>query len=647
MRSVSKKAGAVGGTARFGRVPASGRFILDRALANSLAQLGGMLIGIERESGGATRIQLIFDADVQQSVGATVPMRDFEEFLEASLLPEEAERWRESLDLSALQLEPYFLEFSMPHPAGGMRTYRHSATPTRAADGAISWIGLAIETARSNADPADGKRHDQRLKESAALLKARHREFRMVEEIAKIGHWIWSSDLKHGTNLRSRCSAGAAAIFGVPPSELELSDRDYIARFLHPDDRERIEELLASEGEDSAGRRSREYRIRRPDGTVRWIHEVEEALSWCEGRLTEAVSILQDITDRKQAELALREREERLHAALDVSRTSTYRWNLRTNAIEEDDSIHRLIGVRSGAIRNLDDYFTHVHPADRARLAAAAERSAREGMDLAVDYRVIRPDGGVLWMSERGRIFFDDHGRPLYMTGAITDITERKMFEEHQRLLLAELSHRVKNTLAVVHSIALQTLRRSGSLEAFGDSFRGRISALSRAHSLLTRSQWKSAGLEELIRQTLAPYGASGSPQIEIAGPQVALRPKPALALALVLHELATNAVKYGSLSAAAGRLCVRWTAEKGSPLRIDWRESGGPAVSEPCSRGFGRTLIEQAVAHELDGAVQFEFLQAGLICRIHAPLTSELAAPQAPEKADGLSEIFVDDREG
>jgi PAS domain S-box-containing protein len=606
-----------------------------------------MLIGLERESGGATRIQLISDADSQRNAEATLAMRDFEEFLAASLSPEEAQRWREALDRSALQMEPYFLVFSMAHSAGGMRAYRHSAAPRRSADGTISWIGLAVETGSITAVPAGQERHGQRLKHSAALLKARHREFRMVEEIVKIGHWIWSYDLQRGRSLRSRCSAGAAAIFGVAARELELCDEDFIARFLHPEDRERIEQLLVAASPASAGRRSREYRIRRPDGTVRWIHEVEEALTWSEGRLTQAVSIIQDITERKKAELALREREERLHAALDVSRTSTYRWNLRTNAIEEDDSIDRLIGVQSGAIRNLDDYFTHVHPADRARLAAAAERSAREGTDLAVDYRVIRPDGAVLWMSERGRIFFDDHGRPLYMTGAIADITERKTFEEHQRLLLAELSHRVKNTLAVVHSIALQTLRRSSSLEAFGESFRGRISALSRAHSLLTRSQWRSAGLEELIRQTLAPYGASGSPQIEIAGPQVALRPKPALALALVLHELATNAVKYGSLSAAVGRLCVRWTADKGSPLAIEWAESGGPAVSEPCTRGFGRTLIEQAIAHELDGSVQFHFLQTGLICRIHAPLTAELAAPQEPERAEALSGIFVEDREG
>jgi PAS domain S-box-containing protein len=577
---------------------------------------------LSRDGAGATRIHLARDAG-----GDADPTIDFDAFLNAAVPSDDAQRWREALDRSAATLEPFSLEARILDGAGAARRHRVAASPVRLADGSIAWTGVAVDLGAPRPQASDRGRTGDRLRQAVASLKMRDREFTMVEEIAKLGHW--ASSYGSSGAVRFRCSPGAAAIFGVTPAALEIPLADYVARFVHPEDAGRVQAGTAGLGEGATGRRSREYRIRRADGAIRWIHEVEEALARGEDGRVETAGIIQDITERKETEMALREREERLHAALDVSRTSTYRWNLRTNTIEEDESIHGLIGVGSGAIRNLDDYFTHVHPADRDALAAAADRSAREGTDLAVDYRVLQPDGTVLWVSERGRIFFDDHGRPLYMTGAITDITERKMFEEHQRLLLAELSHRVKNTLAVVHSIALQTLRRSSSLESFAEAFKGRISALSRVHSLLTRSQWRSAGLEELVRQTLAPYGGGGASSLEIAGPKIAVRPKPALALALVLHELATNAAKYGSLSTSSGRLSVLWD-ETALGLLIRWREEGGPTVEEPAERGFGRTLIERAVAHELDGSVRFEYRGPGLLCEIRVPLTSELSAEEA-----------------
>jgi PAS domain S-box-containing protein len=591
--------------------------------------LDGILVCVTRSPEGVIHIRL--GAERQQPIAGELPDPScaLHEFMPDSILPEDTVRWRDALERSATRLEPYSIDLRIREPGAEPRWLRHAATPAQLADGSIAWAGVALDIT----DAARLKEAEERLAEAEAQLRARDRELQLVQEFAKLGHWTWSHDPSGRRSAgRSRYSPGAAAIFGVPPSALDVPDEDYLARFVHPDDREGWRTASADPGDLVNGRCDREYRILRADGEIRWVHEVEEVLSRRAGQVMESAGIIQDITERKQAELALREREERLHAALAVSRTSTYRWNLRTNAIDEDDSIDRLIGVESGAIRNLDDYFEHVHPADRAALAAAAERSAREGTDLAVDYRIIRPDGAVLWISERGRIFFDDHGKPLYMTGAIADITERKMFEEHQRLLLAELSHWVKNTLAVVHSIALQTLRRSNSLDAFAESFRGRISALSRAHSLLTRSQWRSAGLEELVRHTLAPYGAVGSASIRIAGPRLGLRPKPALALALVLHELATNAVKYGSLSSPAGRLGVEWHAGEGSVLVIAWRETGGPAVNEPSTRGFGRTLIERAVAHELDGTVRFDYQDAGLFCEIRVPLTAELSVEEPQE---------------
>ena len=357
-------------------------------------------------------------------------------------------------------------------------------------------------------------------------------------------------------------------------------------------------------------------------------HKVEER----NRELTELNLLMQTLSAREEelrrAYVALREREERLNAALLASRTSTYRWNLITNAIEEDESVERLMGVDGAQIRNLDDYYKYVHPDDRAALERAAEDCAREGNDLAIDYRLIRPDGDICWVAERGKVFFDDSGNPEYMTGAIVDITERKKFEEHQRLLVAELSHRVKNTLAVVQSIALQTLRRSQSLEAFRETFIGRVSALSKAHSLLTRSKWQGADLRDLMVQILAPYRQSGTVKVITAGDPVQLRPKPAIVLALVFHELATNAVKYGSLSVGLGCLRVSWEpcTENGlQKLRISWIETGGPEILSRSKPGFGSALIERSIERDLDGTVCMSYRREGLACEIELPLTAEL----------------------
>jgi PAS domain S-box-containing protein len=370
-------------------------------------------------------------------------------------------------------------------------------------------------------------------------------------------------------------------------------------------------------------------------------HKVEQRTRQLQqmNELMRKLSIRED--ELRRANLNLQEREERLNAALLASHTSTYRWNLRTNSLEEDESTERLMGVQPADIRNLDDYYKYVHPDDRQALEDAAEKCAREGSDLSIDYRIIRPDGSICWVAERGKVFFDDEGKPVYMTGAIVDITERKRFEEHQRLLLAELSHRVKNTLAVVLSIALQTLRRSPSLDAFGETYRGRVSALSRAHSLLTRADWRGVGLKDLVYQTIAPYRPLGNPDISVCGSAVQLRPKPSLALALVLHELATNAVKYGSLSSPFGRLKVEWrteAGEEGDILRLFWHESGGNAIKPPRKRGFGSALIEQVVSHEMDGRVQLRYQPTGLQCEIAIPMTEEIAVGGMEDRTVALA---------
>jgi two-component sensor histidine kinase len=208
---------------------------------------------------------------------------------------------------------------------------------------------------------------------------------------------------------------------------------------------------------------------------------------------------------------------------------------------------------------------------------------------------------------------------------------ERRVAERtaELELLVKELNHRVKNTLAVVQSIALQTGRTHLSQERFQEALGSRLQALARAHDVLTREAWEGASLAELLRQTLAPHDEAAASRVVASGPSVRLSPNAAVTLNMAFHELATNAAKYGALSNGSGRLSVTWRAEPvedPSALELDWVERDGPAVAPPSRRGFGVRLVEQGLAHELDCAVRLAFPREGVECRIRMPLSSKVA---------------------
>jgi len=206
----------------------------------------------------------------------------------------------------------------------------------------------------------------------------------------------------------------------------------------------------------------------------------------------------------------------------------------------------------------------------------------------------------------------------------------REKVEAHQKLLLDELNHRVKNTLATVQSIAAQTLRLAPELPTFKRAFEARLIALSEAHNLLARGNWRGVDLQDLVHRELAPHGAEQNELIKVSGHSVWLAPKPAVAIGMALHELATNAARHGSLSAPGGRLEVSWTvtfADSERRLKLLWQESGGPPVIEPARRGFGSTLIERGLKHDLRGEAKLYFEPAGLRCVIDVALPAELVA--------------------
>jgi PAS domain S-box-containing protein len=220
---------------------------------------------------------------------------------------------------------------------------------------------------------------------------------------------------------------------------------------------------------------------------------------------------------------------------------------------------------------------------------------------------------------------FDAGGAVEWISGITRDITEIKRAEEHLTLLVNELNHRVKNTLATIQSIAAQTFRGDAAAPDARAAFEARLIALSDVHTVLTATNWEGASLREIAGRALAPFrGTGGDPErFAVEGPNVQLRPQVALALAMAFHELASNAVKYGALSTDSGRVTLHWAVDE-DRLRLAWRENGGPEVSPPVGTGFGSRLIERGLARELNGEVRLDYPPAGILCTMDIPLPTE-----------------------
>jgi two-component sensor histidine kinase len=264
------------------------------------------------------------------------------------------------------------------------------------------------------------------------------------------------------------------------------------------------------------------------------------------------------------------------------------------------------------------------------------EDALQSGNDhYEMEYRIFRPEGGLRWIFGRGRVVRDARGAPVRYSGVDIDITERKRLEEHQKLLLAELNHRVKNTITTIQSIARQSLTDGRRLEEARDAFLRRLQALAQTHSLLTDSEWRGVKLSALIENELRPYGR----QVSFEGADVVFSPKAALILGLVLHELTTNAAKHGALGAAEGRIDLSWRVPDGDRFCLAWHERGGPEVDPKARRGFGSRLLEEAVSYELRGEASLELAPEGARYELTAPL-QELVEPTALLDCGGASPL-------
>ncbi|WP_201860293.1 HWE histidine kinase domain-containing protein [Microvirga soli] len=333
-----------------------------------------------------------------------------------------------------------------------------------------------------------------------------------------------------------------------------------------------------------------------------------------------------DAVERARTEAALRKSEERLQLAIEASGVvGTWDWDIASNRIYADERFAALFSVDPNAIASgvpLSDFTSGIHPDDRAHVEEQIQEALETGAYYAAEYRTIGLDGQVQWVSAQGRCYYVA-GQPVRFPGIVVDITHRKRAEEHQQVLIHELNHRVKNTLATVQSIASQTLRNAGTMGEARSAMEARLLALSRAHDVLTRENWDGAGLLEIVREAMAPYRHERETRIHMEGPDVRLSPRMALAIAMALQELATNAVKYGALSNEGGEVRIAWSVNNGPEKRLHlvWSESNGPAVEIPQRRGFGTRLIERSLAQDLHGRATIDFARTGIVCTVDAPI--------------------------
>jgi PAS domain S-box-containing protein len=241
-----------------------------------------------------------------------------------------------------------------------------------------------------------------------------------------------------------------------------------------------------------------------------------------------------------------------------------------------------------------------------------------------MEKRYIHKAGHVVWIELASSTVADNEGHPVYFVRVARDVTERKRSEEHLQLLVHELNHRVKNTLATVQSIASQTFRTATNVGEARKAFEERLLALSRVHNLLTRESWESARLQEVVAEAIQPYREERNDRFQVRGPDIRLPPRTALALSLALQELTTNALKYGSLSNDQGTVEITWELDRSthpSPLSFVWKERGGPLVAPPQRKGFGSRLIERSLAEDLGGNVAIHFEPTGVICTVQTLL--------------------------
>jgi PAS domain S-box-containing protein len=467
---------------------------------------------------------------------------------------------------------------------------------------------------------ADRRSHAAQLERSNQQL--RHQETAFRQLLGALPAAIHTTDT---AGRITYCNKAAVDLWGVSP-ELgkdkcaDLGRLYYPNGTLVPPDQCPTKKCLV----DRQALQPQEVVFERPDGRRIPIIPYPAPLTDERGELVGVVSMKIDITERKHAEQALAERNAQLDLAHRAARVGSYTYDIKNRTMRILRASAAIYGLPHSTLEiSTQQWGKRVHRDDVARLRSEQIRAFKERRrEVVSEFRFVRPGGEIRWVEARSLVAYDNSGRAERMTGVYIDVTERRKTEEYKSLLIAELDHRVKNVLACVAAIAQRSRECSRSAEEFLEVLNGRINSLANTHALLSRSSWEGVGIGELVRSELAPCASNGSSLIE--GPDIVVAAEATQPLAIVLHELTTNATKYGALSSRRGRVSVCWQrrSSRGSQdhLALEWRETGGPPIAVPGPPGYGSSVIRELIPYELGGSVQYVFAPEGVRCRLEIP---------------------------
>jgi PAS domain S-box-containing protein len=457
------------------------------------------------------------------------------------------------------------------------------------------------------------------LKLAEAALRESEATFRAMFDESSVGKIEVIRE--HGRFLL----ANAAFCDFVGYGEEELRDLT-VWDITHPEERERDREPVRRLISGESPRFDVEKRYIRKDGTPVWAHTTVNLIRDKSGYPVRDFAVIQDINERKRAEEDLKASKDRLQLALNAALLGWWQYGPRDRVVSWDMRSKEILDIDEDTTA-LEELMKLVYPDDAEKVWATFQ-TARDPTDpkpYAIEFRIPRKDAKTRWVEVHWLAYFEgaEHERrALSVVGTVQDITERKEREEKEHLLMREVNHRAKNMLSVMDSIARQTATKNP--EDFIERFSDRIQALSANQDLLVRNAWHGVEIEDLVRAQLAPFADLIGSRIVVCGRKQRLNAGSAQAIGLALHELATNAGKYGALSTENGRVDVFWAIHRDT-FAVSWTEHDGPTVSAPERGGFGTIVMKTMTERSVNGAVQLDYPPSGLMWRLTCPAANAL----------------------
>jgi PAS domain S-box-containing protein len=466
--------------------------------------------------------------------------------------------------------------------------------------------GIAQRIVGANIDLTERKKTEAVLKES---------ESRLADALAagQVMAFEWDARTRD-----SRRSHNAALII----DESAAGVTQFLTR-VHPEDREGFRTAIRGLRPERPSY-TFNFRFGCSNGGQVWLEETAKAEFDEKGKLLRIKGLTRNISDRKKAEDALAERNLQLSLAGKAALVGSYSYDIDADVMHVSEGYVALHGLPEGTIETTrTEWRSRAHPEDVDRVAECRKEAFRKHIrEYDIEYRIVRCDGTLRWIESRSLILYNRQGKPQRVVGVNIDVTERKRTEDRQRILVAELDHRVKNLLSTISAVAAHTMDASSSMQQFVAALDGRIRSMALTHELLSGHRWQGIPLRQLLERELAPYLTKSN--TDIKGPDVLLSAEAGQTVAMVVHELTTNAAKYGALSKREGLVLVRWhwpfNGRGAEQLSIEWKEMGGPSVDACHKSSYGSSVITDLIPYELGGTADLQFAPGGLKCRLCIP---------------------------